>query len=330
MVSMLQLPPPLELAIGQLSAADQSHVQVSMRVLAAHLKAPCVLVTKDTGDITLKPDPRDHKIIHATSATDEVRLDRPMRLVPLSEALSKLIDGIVSLTQQAAPASTDFTAFAVDATSAQPALFDLLLDRSHPGPLEVHFASGQSLLIDSRYSVAHLSSPVAQMLPMLATGRIIQIAQVSNEEFTHRTRKGSDLQPLGVEQICWALTATPSAMPALDRWHRDDDARVSLDTWPNLSAQPDAQAWLEVLSTAFHRGMTVGALRDCAIKAGIPTERANHGISLLFTYRHARIVASGVAAEQVVVQLPVARRTAPPSGLLGRLRSRLRALAMAA
>ena len=95
--------------------------------------------------------------------------------------------------------------------------------------------------------------------------RIIQIAQVSNEEFTHRTRKGSDLQPLGVEQICWALTATPSAMPALDRWHRDDDARVSLDTWPNLSAQPDAQAWLEVLSTAFQRGMTVGALRDCSV-----------------------------------------------------------------
>lgn len=326
MVSMLQLPPPLELAVGQLSSAEQSHAQISLRVLAAHLKAPCIVVSKDVGDITLKPNEQDSGSIRVVSAYGEARLERPIRLVPLSEALSKLIDGILAQTDQPAPVAIPSQPTGVQ--EAPTALLELLLTRSHNGPLEVQFASGDSLVLDERYSVAHFSSPVADMLPTLANDSIVAIWPMSNEEFARRTAKDNPLHPISVEQVCWSLPATADSAPALDRWHRDPQSRVKLETWPNLSAQQDAHLWLEVLAKLFQRDMTVGGLRDAAMAAGISAARAHHGISMLLTYRHAHIVAASNVADTVVVQMPVTRRAPSNSmGLLGRLRSRLRALA---
>lgn len=321
MLSTLQLPPPLELAIGQLSTAEQSLIQVSMRVLASHLDAPCRVVTKQTGDITLKPGD-DHNILQAVSAHGEVFIDRPVRLLPLSEALSKLIAGIVSYAQPQLESNAD------DAPVTQPALFDLLLSRSVAGPIEVQLDSGRTLLLDSRYSVAHLSSPADTMLPALASDHVARIRQISPKDFAQRTAKGSTLHPLATEQLCWALPATSSSAPALDRWHRDTNARLNLVTWPNLSAQHDAQAWLSVLARLFQRGMKMSALREALIAAGIPTARVLHGISLLLAYRHAHIVAAGDTNEMVVVPISIARRApTKPNGLLARLRSQLNALA---
>ena len=57
-----------------------------------------------------------------------------------------------------------------------------------------------------------------------------------------------------------------------------------------------------------------------------PAARARYGLSLMLAYRHAHVTAAAEQARPVVVPLPV-RREAAPTGLLGRLRSRLRALA---
>ncbi len=327
MVSMLDLPPPLELAIGQLSPNEQSHAQVSMRVLAAHLAAPCVVVNKWAGDITLKPCAGDEQSICVASSFEEARIERPIRLVPLSEALTKLIDGIVSRglpqrTQAARPSAEPFS-------SLPPALIDLLLTRSQAGPLEVQLASGRSLLVDARYSTAHLSCPVTEAMASLNDDAVIAVWPIASEAFASRTAKGSPLHPVGVEQLCWALSPTTESAPALDRWHRDAQVRLSLRSWPNLSAQADAAQWLPLLAGLFRADMRLQDLLDDASAAGIPVARARHGIALLLTYRHAQITTAVDTSTANVVQLiPASQRAPRPSaGLLGRLRSRLRALA---
>lgn len=318
--------PPLELAIGQLSSLEQSHLQISMRVLAAHLDAPCIVVTKEEGDITFKPNANDSGTIRVVSAHEEALLERPIRLTPLSDALSRLIDGLLAHPPQ--PASLPPSGNPACGEATQPALLDLLLTRNPASPLEVRFASGRSLLLDERYAIAHLSSPVSDMFMTLMDESIISALPVQAGEFARRTAKGSAFHPVNVEQLCWALPAGSTSNPALDRWHKDPDARVILETWPNLSAQHDVDKWLSLLARLFQRDMPMSKLRDAAAAAGIPASRARHGISLLLTYRHAHIMATGNAVEPVVVHLPLARRHPNTStGLLGRLRSRLRALA---
>ena len=68
-VSALQSHPPIELAIGLLPSNEQSHAQVSMRVLASHLQVPCVVVQRETADITLKPSDTDANAICVISAS---------------------------------------------------------------------------------------------------------------------------------------------------------------------------------------------------------------------------------------------------------------------
>lgn len=327
MASMLDLPPPLELAIGQLSPNEQSHAQVSMRVLAAHLSAPCVVVNKSVGDITLKPCPGDDQNICVASMFEEARIERPIRLVPLSEALSKLIDGIISRSLPGRAASPELAA---DPTSNTPAaLIDLLLTRSLAGPVEVQLASGRSVLVDARYSTAHLSCPIPDALVSLNDDAVISAWPIASEAFASRTAKGNSLHPIGVEQLCWALSPTAESAPALDRWHRDTQVRLSLRSWPNLSAQSDANAWLPLLAGLFRADMRLDDVLQHATAAGIPAARARHGIALLLTYRHAQITTAADTSTANVVQLvPASQRAPRPSaGLLGRLRSRLRALA---
>lgn len=330
MRSLLQLPPPLELAIGQLSPAEQSHAAISMRVLAAHLDAPCVVVTKDSGDITLKPCEDDAQSLCVASAYDQARIDRPMRLVPLSEALAKLIDGILARTgRQVDTAPVAAESIRADATSpAAGSLLDTLLRRDLAGPLEIVLSSGSSLLVDRRYAMAHLSAPVSQLLPALIDESVISIQPIAAEEFSRRTAKGNPLHPVSVEQLCWSLPVHGNAIPELDRRHQDEQAQVSLDTWPNLSAQPDAAQWLQILARLHRQGMRVGQLRHALVAAGISAPRARHGISLLLSYRHARIAIQAVptASQAMPTSTSTAARQAS-AGLLGRLRMRLRALA---
>ena len=249
-----------------------------------------------------------------------------MRLVPLSEALSTLINGILSATGQVVGESVAVSAPVQ--SQAQPALLDVLLRRNHPGPLEIVLASGCSLLVDDRYIVAHLSAPVGQLLPALIDESVLSIQPIAMEEFTRRTTKGNALHPVSVEQLCWALPAHGDGIPELERWHQDERARISLDTWPNLSAQPDAGSWLEILTRLHRHSMSISQLRHAAVDAGIPAARARHGISLLLTYRHARIALYSAARDSQVVSINPPKRTHnPPAGLLGRLRMRLRALA---
>lgn len=338
--SALQSHPPIELAIGLLPSSEQSHVQVSMRVLASHLQVPCVVMQRETADITLKPSDSDANAIAVVSAFGEAKLERPMRLVPLSEALQGLIDGILAHEgQSAAPApvasTSNVAAFARSVAaplmgSNEESLLGLLLGRKHQGPIEITLRSGRTILLDGRYATAHLSDSPVSMLAMLQGDTIARVSNVDAADFAARTAKGSVLFPVGVEQLCWSLAATDDTASALSRWHEDEQARVTLDTWPNLSVQADNLAWLSVLGQLSRRTMTIAELRNAAIDAGIAPARARHGLSLLLSYRHARVVASGVTENNVVVQMPVAPKRpaeAAPTGLLGRLRMRLRALA---
>ena len=334
MTAPLQSHPPIEVAIGQLPANEQSHAQVSMRVLAAHLPVPCLVVAKEVADITLAPA-TDAGFVSLRSAHDEVRIERPMRLVPLSEALTGLIEGMLAANDRApvspvaASPSAAVDASPVVAAAAAPqadSLFDLLMGRKLAGPVEITLKSGRSLLVDGRYAVAHLSAPATEMLPLLQDDAIESVTRVDAADFAQRTAKGNPLHPVSVEQVCWALPAGAESAATLARWHEDENARVRLDTWPNLSAQHDNLLWLGLLAKLSRRSETIGQLRHLAVAAGIPAARARHGLSLMLAYRHAHVTAAVEQARPVVVPMPV-RREAAPTGLLGRLRSRLRALA---
>ena len=100
---------------------------------------------------------------------------------------------------------------------------------------------------------------------------------------------------------------------------------MQLETWPNLSRQPDAAAWLSVLARLSGRALGIDALRRAAEAEGIPAPRARHGVGMLLLFRHAQVVVTATT-DPVVRHAPQA--PAPhPAGLLGRIRARLRALA---
>ncbi len=254
----LESRPPIELAIGLLPPNEQSHAQVALRVLAPHLKVRCVVVPQATGDIVLAPCEDDAASIRIASVLEEVRLERPLRLMPLSTALGQLIDGLVARGDVAPAAQADAPAANVSSEApTQDSLLSLLLGRQRPGPIEITFRSGRTLLLDARYITAHLSHPVADVLPQLQDEAIALVAAVEPAEFAARTAKGNALYPVSVEQLCWSLASGDNAPASLTRWHADEDARVALDTWPNLSTQADSLAWLGVLARLSRQGMSV-------------------------------------------------------------------------
>ncbi|RMH92892.1 hypothetical protein EBB59_08020 [Lysobacter pythonis] len=312
----------MRLAIGQLPALEQSHVQIAMRVISPRLPIPCQVVMEAAAELTLAPDPAGDALI-LSKGPDRLSLERPIRIVPLSDALSELINRSLA-EHDAAP-----TASAGPGASTRPAagksLLAVLLEGALPGPSRVRLVNGEEFLIDARHHSAYHRLDPAGFIQRAQAAKVAEATPLDPAEFTRLTTREDAPQPIQVEQLCWAQHATPDAAALLERWHDDPQALVQLETWPNLSRQSDALAWLRVLARLSPRAMSLTALKQAAETEGISPARARFGLSLLFAFGHARIVMSPIEPIPIPAQ-PVTPPQPSPS-LLGRLRARLRTLA---
>ncbi len=348
--SSLQSRPALPVAIGQLAGIEQTHLQISLRVLSSKLKVPCITVSEETATITLHPVDGDDKHLCVSSLHGDILVERPVRLMPLQEALAETIDRILAaeaghlapgmvvdaaaarVTAEASQNRTEaMPAGEVQAGSQRvPSLLALLLERKQPGPLRVVLKSGHSLLLDARYHSAYLEGGLTSS--MLADDAVAQIDRLAPDEFDRASLGLALDQRVSVEQICWLLQETADTRHLLSRWHDQPAQTVQLDTWPNLSMQSDALAWLGVLTKMSRRSLPLSDVVRLAVDAGIPLVRVRHGLSLLLTFRHAQLLTPVINAMPAHRPAPTPPPTAAPAlpqqsgGLLSRIRSRLRAL----
>lgn len=344
--SRLQTRPALQLAVGQLPSSEQSLVQIALRVLGPHLKVPCEAVVQPQADITAQPVGSDK--LELTTRYAQRHVERPVRLSPLSDALSDLIEDLLQreASDTAVPSPPATAPTAVNAPPAQAAamqsaargdgqpLLDFLLLREQTGPVRLTLNNGMEIFVDQRYHTAWTSERIESLPDALGDRTIQQQQQIGVVDFLQRTGKGNPVHSILVEQLCWMLPSSPATQHLLARWHQSADASFSLETWPNLSSQADMLAWLPVLTAASRAPLMLRDAMRIAERNGISAERARNGISLLFLFKHAalRTAPSAIAAEantNVVAPMSTAENKpvkAPSTGLLSRLRSRLRHL----
>lgn len=337
--SALQTRPALRLAVGQLPGAEQNLVQIAVRVLRPHLKVPCDVVTQSQADITIRPSGNDQLDVVTSHA--ERQLERPVRLAPLSDALSELITDLldheagapaavptpasmVVASPQAAQAQAAATAVEPIATPARGHLLDVLLTRDMAGPLRITLQSGLRFYVDERYHTAWIDQSPDTLPESLGQGRIVSIETITPFDFVQKTSSGGDLHSLLVEQICWMLPLSATGTATLERWHVNPDTLLELHTWPNLSRQNDKLPWLSVLAAIARRPMSMAEALRLAEREDIATARARVGLGLLLLFKHASQRQPDAPAPMAAPAAPVNVPSAAAQGLLGRLRSRLR------
>lgn len=334
--SALQARPALRLAVGQLPGAEQNLVQIALRVLRPHLKVPCDVVIQTRADITIRPAGDDQLDLLTSHA--ERHVERPVRLAPLSDALSELITDLLDHEAAGmAPAEPVRVAVAAVAASTVPApaipaavsrahggLLDVLLSREMAGPLHITLQSGLDFLIDARYHTAWMAQPLDALPAGIGDGSIASVHSLTAFEFAQKTGSGTTLQPLQVEQLCLLLPPTASSKGMLDRWHANPDTLIELHTWPNLSRQADRLPWLSVLAALYRQPLSMRAAVRLAEREDIATDRARAVLGMLLLYKHAvqRQPDAPVSVQQATAAPKVP--SAAAQGLLGRLRSRLR------
>lgn len=338
----LQTRPALQLAVGSLPATEQGQVQISLRVIAARLPMPCVAVAEVHGDITLEhASGRDTTML--TSAYGRREIERPIRLVPLADALSELIeeilareDGLSEAPVAAAPLPSAPQSSAAAATEAAPAtpqpantgIGALLVNRPFTGPLAVHAGNGLELLVDADYHTAWSPLDDAELVRVLAGSAGVCANAVAPADFAKHIRPNAGLNPVAVEQLAWLAPVDATLEPVLARWLADPQARLTLVSWPNLSLQADYPQWLELLSRLAQHGHSVAEAIPAGQRAGIAPARLRQGLALLCVFKHALLERGAAAASPRQPAQPVseAAREAAGSGLLGRLKSRFRSL----
>lgn len=334
----LQQRPEIQVAIGQLTAQEQAHVQIYLRILAPRLRVPCVPIAAEKGEITLAPSSINPEMACACSAYGQRSVERPLRMVPLADALTELIDELLandpSVTAHLPRRRNHDRATEAqpDEASAEPTsriLLQVLFDRTHSVPVRLRTLSGIDLLIDPHFHSAWTEVPPEQLPSTIADEPVVQAEQVGLGTFQERISRGGGLYPIQVEQLCWLSSGAPGVPTPLDRWLQDRNAILRLTTWPNLSAQRDYPLWLKVLPAMWHGALVVDdALRQLEA-AGIGPQRARHGLALLCLFRHATrdgSIDSDAKLARAPAEPHVDDDVAEHRSLLGRLKNRLRAM----
>lgn len=304
--SKIQLRPTVRLSIAALPATEQEHARISLRVIGSNLPVPCVAVTSGSADIAMKPVQGSTDKLCLSADGGECYIDRPLRMAPFLDALSALME---HMQAQAQPATS--------ATSARHDLFALLTSANVTTARCVQMASGPDLLVDPSRGLA-LVAPGSQL-----EGEIVSSGPLLDSQWAQYA-KNPTYVPMSCEQLCWRLP--PASVEAgLRQWLGAPDTIMALSTWPNLSQQPDAAQWIELLADLSQAPRTLGQLLARAAALGMPEARAHQGLALLSAFKHAQRQAAG---EEVVVQLPTQPRQAQvrSRGILDRLRSRLKAM----
>lgn len=308
--------------------------------MASRLPVPCVASTSAHGEITLAVAEHDAESIRISSRHGHREVERPLRMLPLSDALSELIDEL--LTHDTDVSTSALQAHDTDAletatieqasqASTLPAtLVHALLDHSGFSASSLRTASGVEIMVDPHFHSAWVPVPANELSRELADEALSELQSVGLGTFQSRTGRGGCLYPVQVEQLCWLSTGRNPAPPALQRWLDDDNAALRLKTWPNLSLQDDYLQWLPVLMAMWKGPVTIAHALQQLADSGVEAQRARRGLALLCLFRHAHRDASADNVIQLSERKPAMRAEATANaehnGLLNRFRKRLRAM----
>lgn len=322
----LQSRPPFRLAIGELPKHEQSHVQIALRVISPRLAVPCHIIDNDEhADFALKPTEHGAGLI-LSSKSRQITLERPIRIAPLADALSALVDENIATNeyppQHAETSAPDILTEEAGHQSST-SLLATLLENKTPCAQEITLDNGMTLLIDERQHCVHSTLAPADLFKAIGGARVACTQALASEEFlSHRDGRHA----IQLEQLCWACTADyPHESTQLGHWQQAPDASIQLQSWPNLSWQPDATAWLNAFARLSRHPMKLLAFIAATQSEGIDSKRAHHGLSMLLAFRHAKMIEPGTTPG-LLYRSPAYTRPARPRSFLDRLREQLRTI----
>ncbi|MDO5505364.1 MAG: hypothetical protein Q4F49_03605 [Pseudoxanthomonas suwonensis] len=316
--SRLRKRPEIQIAVGQLPSHERSHVRICLRVMGSRLSAVCSASDAAEAEITLRPAPGNPARVEASSCGRQVELELPLRMQPLADAINELID-----SQVTDPDPMQDVSAAQGTSVALPAPTVRVLSRlPQRSATWLSIEGGAELLVDAEHHNAWLAPENGRFPATLGSDIVTGMRPATGDEADPGRLWAAGMRPILVEQLYWMAPEADGTLP-LDHWLKDPSLRIRLTSWPNLSLQPDAQQWLQVLPALWEGSLEISELLRRLQSAGIAPRRARAGVALLGMFRHAwRSPARIEPQAPSPAALPPAQSA--PRGLLARLKHHLR------
>ncbi|MBN8481467.1 MAG: hypothetical protein J0L88_07765 [Xanthomonadales bacterium] len=304
----------IALAAGALPAFDQQVLRTMLQTLATRLSAYFRISEAREAELTLVDHPGDPasfllRVRNASNFT-EISLPRPLRLMPLADALNASIDIVrpqgVSSPAASAPVGT---------------LAGVLSERVTPAPLRVEGAWGSCVFIPESGEVAFDRSPFAVARALAEDARVTR-QEVVKPEVAASLRAAARVR-LRRDEVLWLCGPSAEAQRQFAVKLAHPEAFLTLRVWPNLARLPEQQRWLDVFAL-MQRGAGIADILARAAAEGLGEVQARRGLYLLLQQGHASLDRRAGLAD---AKVPVA---APPASFLQRLKRRLRQMMEAA
>jgi len=300
----------IALSVGSLAAFDQQVLRTMLQTLATRLSAYFRVTDSREAELNLVEHPTDASsfVLRVRSATEvtELRVPRPLRLMPLADALNASID-IVRPHSLPAPAS--------DPSGGS--LLSLVSVGAITAPLRVEGSWGTAVFLPGRDEVAFDRSFHVVARALAEDARVVR-QEVITPVIASGLHEGARLH-LRREEMLWLCGPSVEAQRAVAVKLAHPDAFLTLRIWPNLARLPDHRRWLDVFA-AMRRGAGVAAVLARAAEEGIGEPQARRGIYLLLQQGQASLT------QQAAAPTPVVAANAPPPSFMQRLKQRLRQL----
>ncbi|HET9048902.1 MAG TPA: hypothetical protein VFN29_08090 [Chiayiivirga sp.] len=295
---------PCFIGIESLSASDLTLARNYLQQLSARLEAQLIPTQDGLHDIALEYHGDSMRLFHPRHAP--VIFPAPLRLPSLGEALGQLLSTVM----------LNFS------PSGQPEnLQELLLPNVRvAGPLLVRGAGFGDIVIGPLYRYAWTMLSRDELLTAISrSSGISEYQPIAFDEYRQIVNDRAH-RPVSIEEICWALDTDAVLGPHRAHWAQRKTLTLCLSSWPNLSRQPDHEAWLRVLSR-LSKPLTVAELESKMTQAGINFKESANKLILLVIFRHLRLSYDDTPTRYQPAQ-PVTTHTR----VIARLRQHLRAM----
>jgi len=297
----------IALAVGSLGGLDQQVVGTMLHTLATRLGAQFRISEAREAELTLvehASDPASFVLrVRNASNFSELRLPRPLRLMPLADALNASIDIV-------RPQSLSTPAVEVSSSS----LVGLLCGSAANVPLRVEGTWGACVLVPGSDEIAFDRSYLVVARALAEDARVVGHAVVK-PEVAAATHAAARVR-LRCEEIRWLSGPSAEAMRAIAVKLSHPDAFITLRIWPNLARLPDHRRWIDAFAT-MQRGAGVAQIFNRAAAHGIADAQLRRGLALLFEQRQVVLSQRRPVPPTKVISVP------PSLSFLQRLKQRL-------
>ncbi|WP_440224094.1 hypothetical protein ACQQ2N_02500 [Dokdonella sp. MW10] len=298
----------ITLAVGHLGAFDQQTVRTMLQTLVTRLSAYFRIVDGTEGDLVLLEHPTDAELFllraNVTPGTGDVKLPRPLRLMPLADGLNAMIDIVRPLAQEPAR-DPEHTLLRV-------------LDRPATHSMRLVGEWGTCWMYAGTDDVV-FDRPLTLVARALANGAVVgEVETVTYETVALAARDGRPR--LRRDEVRWLIGPSAELQRATHIKLMQPEAWLKLQVWPNLARLPQHMRWLDVFA-AMHDGIPATEALRRATDAGLSEADARRGICMLLQLGYANLRMQPVAQVTTAPSIADKRET---SSFLQRIRNKLR------